>query len=129
MVYDDMLKGLKQAVKHGIKIGIGTDAAMRYVTHYDIWREMKHYMKFAGLTTAEVIHLVTKANAEILGVDKRTGTIDIGKSADLIILDQNPLEEIKALANVGTVIIRGNIINQPSVTRIKEIDDLLDSIR
>ncbi|WP_442955632.1 amidohydrolase family protein [Paenibacillus sp. LX16] len=40
LVYDSMLKGLRQAVEHNIKIGVGTDAAMSYVTHYDIWREV-----------------------------------------------------------------------------------------
>jgi imidazolonepropionase-like amidohydrolase len=40
LVYDSMLKGLGQAVEHHIKIGVGTDATMSYVTHYDIWREV-----------------------------------------------------------------------------------------
>ncbi|MGP0579472.1 amidohydrolase family protein [Paenibacillus peoriae] len=96
LVYDSMLKGLRQAVEHHIKIGVGTDAAMSYVTHYDIWRELR--------------------------------SIDIGKQADLIVMEQNPLDNIKALSDVAMVMVKGNLIQTPSVTRIREVDELLDSV-
>ncbi|WP_084174751.1 DUF554 family protein [Paenibacillus xylanexedens] len=92
LVYDSMLKGVKQAIENDITIGIGTDAAMPYVTHYDMWREMDHYMRQANLNNKQVIDMVTRTNAKILGVEDVTGTVDIGKHADLIIMEQNPLE-------------------------------------
>nr|WP_254207851.1 amidohydrolase family protein [Paenibacillus sp. AK121] len=122
-----MLKGLRQAVEHEIKIGIGTDAAMSYVTHYDMWRELDHYMRQTKLNAGQVIERVTK-NEEILGIDHLTGSIDIGKQADLIVLEHNPLDNIKALSNVAMVMVRGNLIQTPSVTRIQEVDELLDSV-
>ncbi|MGG4218115.1 amidohydrolase family protein [Paenibacillus jamilae] len=128
LVYDSMLKGLRQAVEHEIKIGIGTDAAMSYVTHYDIWRELDHYMRQTKLNAGQVIERVTQSNAEILGIDHLTGSIDIGKQADLIVLEHNPLDDIKALSNVAMVMVRGNLIPTPSVTRIQEVDELLDSV-
>ncbi|WCM63840.1 amidohydrolase family protein [Paenibacillus polymyxa] len=78
LVYDSMLKGLRQVVEHHIKIGVGTDAAMSYVTHYDIWRELDHFMRQTKLSASQVIERVTKSNAEILGIDHLTGSIDIG---------------------------------------------------
>ncbi|QYK60535.1 Imidazolonepropionase [Paenibacillus sp. S25] len=128
LVYDSMLKGLRQAVEHHIKIGVGTDAAMSYVTHYDIWRELDHFMRQTKLNASQVIERVTKSNAEILGIDHLTGSIDIGKQADLIVLEQNPLDNIKALSDVAMVMVKGNLIQTPSVTRIRELDELLDSV-
>ncbi|WP_440111655.1 amidohydrolase family protein [Paenibacillus sp. QZ-Y1] len=87
LVYDSMLTGVKQAIENDITIGIGTDAAMPYVTHYDMWREMDHYMRQANLNNKQVIDMVTRTNAKILGVDDVTGTVDIGKHADLIIME------------------------------------------
>ncbi|AWB46570.1 amidohydrolase family protein [Paenibacillus sp. CAA11] len=128
LVYGSMLKGLRQAIEHNIKIGIGTDAAMSLVTHYDIWRELDHYLRQTSLNTKQVIHFVTKSNAEILGIDHMTGTVDMGKNADLIVLEQNPLENIEALSDVKMVMVNGNLIETPSVTRIKEVDDILNSV-
>ncbi|WP_342481099.1 amidohydrolase family protein [Paenibacillus sp. FSL L8-0340] len=128
LVYDSMLKGLRQAVEHDIKIGIGTDAAMSYVTHYDLWRELDHYMRQPKLNSSQVIELVTKSNAEILGIDHLTGSIDIGKQADLIVMEQNPLDNIQALSDVAMVMVKGNLIRTPSVTRIQAVDELLDSV-
>ncbi|MEK5377301.1 metal-dependent hydrolase family protein [Paenibacillus sp. FSL P2-0173] len=128
LVYDSMLKGLRQAVEHHIKIGVGTDAAMSYVTHYDIWRELDHFMRQTKLNAGQVIERVTKSNAEILGIDHLTGSIDVGKQADLIVMEQNPLNNIKALSDVAMVMVKGNLIQTPSVTRIREVDELLDSV-
>ncbi|MEK8211301.1 metal-dependent hydrolase family protein [Paenibacillus sp. FSL L8-0463] len=128
LVYDSMLKGVRQAVEHDIKIGIGTDAAMSYVTHYDLWRELDHYMRQTKLNSSQIIERVTKSNAEILGIDHLTGSIDIGKQADLIVMQQNPLDNIKALSEVAMVMVKGNLIETPSVTRIQAVDELLDSV-
>lgn len=128
LVYDSMLKGVKQAIDNGITIGIGNDAAMSYVTHYDMWREMDHYMRQTNLTNKEVIDMVTRSNAKILGIDDVTGTLDIGKQADLIVLDQNPLEQIAALSNMSMVMVKGNLIQNPSVNRIKEVDEVLNIV-
>lgn len=128
LVYDSMLKGVQQAVKYDIKMGIGTDAAMPFVTHYDIWRELDHLMRQTNLNSIQLIEKVTKTNAEILGIDDLTGTIELGKQADLIVLDQNPLDNIKALADISMVMVKGNLIKAPAVKRMKEVDELLDLV-
>ncbi|MDO7907598.1 amidohydrolase family protein [Paenibacillus sp. JX-17] len=128
LVYDSMLKGLQQAVEHGVKIGVGTDAAMSYVTHYDLWRELDHMMRRTKLNASQVIEMVTKVNAEILGMDHLTGSIEIGKYADLIVMERNPLEDIQALSDAAMVMVRGRLITAPSVTRIQEVDELLDRV-
>ncbi|MGE6573658.1 amidohydrolase family protein [Paenibacillus xylanexedens] len=80
------------------------------------------------MTNKQVIDMVTRTNAKILGIDHVTGTVDIGKNADLIIMEQNPLEHIEALSDIAMVMVKGNLIQTPSVTRIKEVDDVLNSV-
>lgn len=128
LVYTSMLKSVHQAIEHGITMGVGTDAAMPYVTHYDMWRELDHYMRQANLSTAQVIEMATRTNAKILGVDQVTGTLEVGKNADLIVLKHNPLERIEALSDVNMVMVNGNLIQTPSITRIPEVDQLLNSV-
>ncbi|MFS0871939.1 amidohydrolase family protein [Paenibacillus xylanilyticus] len=128
LVYTSMLKSAKQAIENDITIGLGTDAAMSYVTHYDMWREMDYYIKQTSLNNKQLIDMVTRTNAKILGIEDVTGTVDIGKQADLIVLDQNPLENIEALSDVRMVMVKGNLIQTPSVTRIQEVDDVLNSV-
>ncbi|MCM3170760.1 amidohydrolase family protein [Paenibacillus sp. MER 99-2] len=128
LVYDSMLQSMRQAIENNITVGIGTDAAMPFVTHYDMWREMDHYMRQTNLRNKHVIEMVTHTNAKILGVDKVTGTLDIGKQADLIVLEQNPLEQIEALSDISMVMVKGNLIDKPSLTRIPEVDAVLDSV-
>lgn len=128
LVYTSMLKGAKQAIDNGITIGLGTDAAMSYVTHYDMWREMDYYIKQTKLSNKHLIDMVTRTNAKILGIEDVTGTVDIGKQADLIVLDQSPLENIEALSDVRMVMVKGNLIQSPSVTRIQQVDDVLNSV-
>ncbi|KWX86159.1 imidazolonepropionase [Paenibacillus riograndensis] len=127
-VYDSRPKGVRQTVEHNIKIGVGTDASMPYVTHYDLWRELDHFMRQTKLNPRRIIEQVTKSNAEILGIDHLTGSIEIGKQADLIVLEQNPLDNIQALADAAMVMVRGNLIQTPAVTRIQAVDELLDLV-
>ncbi|MCM3030812.1 MULTISPECIES: amidohydrolase family protein [unclassified Niallia] len=128
LVYDSMLASVRQAVEHGIKMGIGTDAAMPFVTHYDMWRELDHLMRKTSLDSLQVIEKATKTNAEILGIDHLTGTIEMGKRADLIVMDHNPLENIKTLSNITMVMVNGQLIKNPNVNKMKEVDDLLDLV-
>lgn len=128
MVCDGVLNGLRQAVESGIKIGLGTDASMPYVTHYNTWRELEYVVKFAGASARQAIYFATKSNAEIMGIDKFTGSIDTGKFADFIVLKNNPEEDIRTLAEPYMVVARGNIINNPSVKKLKEIDDVLELV-
>ncbi len=81
-----MLISFQQAVENDISVGAGNDATMAYVSHYDFWRELDRMIRFGGINERKAIHLVTKNNAEILGIDEQVGTIDEGKKANLLVL-------------------------------------------
>lgn len=86
---------------------------------------MNNYYVSAG--PLETLHIATLGNAQIAGIDNLTGSIEKGKLADMIILDENPADNLKALRNISTVMKSGKIV-KGKLKKNKEIEHLLDSI-
>ncbi len=128
MAFDEMLRGIEDARRHGIPIGMGTDSALTYVTHYDTWREMDALVRYGGFTPAQALNAATQTNASILGLAHITGSIETGKDADMVVLDANPIDGFRAFRDLRMVGARGDIVDEPSVTRHAELDERLDSI-
>jgi len=128
IVFEGMAKGLVQAAESGIRIGLGTDSSCPFVTQYNTWRELDYTVKYAGLSQEAAIHNATQGNAEILGIDHLTGTLEPGKASDLIVLKQNPLTDLRALSDV-VMVMRGELlIDNPQITKLTRVDELLDTI-
>ncbi len=128
IILEGIIAGAKQGTANGIRVGLGTDASCPFVTQYDTWRELEYAVKYAGLSPEQAIHDATMGNAEILGIGEETGSVEEGKSADLLLLDSSPLENIRALSQPSAVIARGHFIDHPLNKKIKEVDDALDGI-
>lgn len=126
MVYNGMLTSFRQAIEHEIMVGVGNDASMSFVTHYDFWRELDHQIRYGGLDPRVALHNVTQINAEILGIEKEYGSVDVGKYADLLVLNENPASNIRSLKNIEMVIKDGKPIKKKRVNKNKTIDSLLD---
>jgi imidazolonepropionase-like amidohydrolase len=88
-------RNLKLLHDAGIKVGFGTDsgAMPTRVPGFAEHRELE-LMVAAGLTPVEAIHSATEVNAELLGIADKTGTIQAGKQADLILLAADPAKDI-----------------------------------
>lgn len=129
IIYKGMVEGLKRAMNAGIKVGLGTDASCPLVTHYATWRELDYLVKYAGLSPEQAIQNATRVNAEILGLDKLTGTLEKGKASDLIVLEKNPLEDVKTLAKVSMVMAGKTLLEKPSYKTYPEVDAALDSMK
>ena len=65
-----------------------------------------------GLSPREVIEIATRRNAEFLRTDKELGTVTVGKLADIILVDRNPLEDIKNIGTISLVMKDGKIIDR-----------------
>lgn len=79
-----------------------------------------------GASNAQTLHLATLGNAAIAGVSDVTGSLEPGKSADLLVVGSNPLEDLSALRDVRMVALRGRLQRHPRVRRFADIDALLD---
>jgi imidazolonepropionase-like amidohydrolase len=119
-----MILALQKAYKENLRISCGTDASVPYSVQYELWKELKYYLKYTEMTPQEAIYYATKGNAENLGIDDITGNIEIGKFADLIVVPGNPLEKIDYLGEVSMVIVQGHLIKNPKVKKIKKMKEL-----
>ncbi|MBI9108874.1 MAG: amidohydrolase family protein [Spirochaetales bacterium] len=128
MVYEGMISGMKTAVKAGIKVGLGTDASTPFVTQYNTWRELEFVIKYAGMSAQRAIDSATRINAEIMGIDDVTGTLEADKASDLIVVQKNPLEDIRSLKEVSMVMHGELFIDKPKFKTIPEVDRAIDSI-
>lgn len=109
-VMQDHIDSFKKAHQAGVKIAMGTDAGV--FKHGTNLRELELMVEH-GMTEMEAIVSSTKTAAECLGYDEDLGTIEVGKKADFILLDQNPLEDIKVLKDpnkIKVVSIDGKIV-------------------
>lgn len=100
--------GFKAAVDSGMKIAAGTDAGTPFNRHYDMARELA-MMVDIGLSPMQAITAATRNSAENLDVLHDVGTIEVGKSADLLLVDGDPSVDITAVSQVVLVTKDGTI--------------------
>jgi len=102
-----MLRRMKEA---GVKMGIGTDLVadwFRYLP-WPYLEELRHFVS-VGYSVPEVLSIATKANAEMLDMGDRLGTLEPGKLADVIVVDGHPDQQLDDLAKVSLVIRDGRV--------------------
>ena len=125
-VLHGFIEGTKAAIENDIPVGLGNDVGCPWISQYDFYRELVYFHKYIGVSNQFALHTATLNNAKLAGIDGITGSIEIGKSADMIITKENPLDDLNALRNIDTVIIKGHIINNPKIKRNKYVDSYLD---
>ncbi len=104
-IYDSMVKIVKVLYDADITIVAGTDQGF---PGYSLDRELELYVQ-AGLTPMQAIKTATITPAGVMKMDKETGSLEAGKNADIIIVDGDPLNNIRDIRKVTTVIKGGRI--------------------
>ena len=99
-------KTFAKAYKKGVNIAFGTDAGV--FKHGDNAKEFG-YMVEAGMPAMEAIQSATITSAKILGIDNELGEIKAGYLADIIAVNNNPMDDVKTLENVVFVMKEGVI--------------------
>ena len=126
IVMDGIIECARACRDSGIPVGLGNDVGCPFILHYNFWRELYYYHKYVGASNRETLYTATLGNAGLAGIAGETGSIEKGKSADLIVVKQNALDDLTDLRNVSMVMVRGDLIRNPKVKRMKHVDDMLD---
>jgi imidazolonepropionase-like amidohydrolase len=100
-------KNVQRAFSAGVKVGFGTDAAV--YPHGLNAREFAVYVKL-GMTPLAAIQTATVNNADLLGWPDKVGTVEVGKFADLIAVDGDPLADVTTLERVKFVMKGGDVV-------------------
>jgi imidazolonepropionase-like amidohydrolase len=93
----------------GVKIALGTDGNVAWAHHLEM-----EDMVASGMSPAQVIVAATRNAAEFLKLTD-TGTIAAGKTADFLVLDANPLDDIKNTRKIADVYLRGATVNRAAI--------------
>jgi imidazolonepropionase-like amidohydrolase len=113
--WESLAKGVAKLNAAGVKLGLGTDGGgmnggfIGWTAHTEL-----ENLVAAGLTPAQVIVLATKNTAEILGIDE-LGMVASGKSADFIVLDANPLDDMANVHRISRVYLRGKEVDRAAM--------------
>ena len=111
-IYDrkeNSIASFKRALQAGVRIATGTDAGGSPARHGFVAREIE-LMVDSGMTPQAALEASTKVAAELLGVQDQVGTIEVGKQADMVLIDGDPHSDIGALRNVWAVFQGGRRI-------------------
>lgn len=98
----------------GVKIVAGTDYI---IAGADVHRELEQLV-LAGLTPSEALHAATLAPAEYFGLEDHYGSVVSGKTADLLLLNANPLDDIRNTQRIEAVLFNGNLYDRTALDRI-----------
>ena len=126
IVFEGIVDCSKAAIANGIPVVLGNDVGCPWITQYDFWRELYYFHKYVGVSNAFALYTATLRSAELAGIGTIIGSIQKGKSADMIVTAGNPLEDLRALRNLEMVFAGDTVIEHPKVKKRKQVEAELD---
>lgn len=107
---------------HGIRFIASTDAGIPGVYHHELSQGLLAFERFAALTPVEVLRSATAEAARALGLEGETGRIEPGLSADFLVLEEDPLADLRALHDPEVVVFRGAWLDRARRESMRAVD-------
>ena len=126
VVFEGIIDCAKAAIANDIPVVLGNDVGCPWITQYDFWRELYYFHKYVGVSNTFALYTATCRGAEMAGIGDITGTLEPGKCADMIVVEKNPLKDIRALRNVDMVVSQGKVLRSPKVKKKQIVETELD---
>jgi imidazolonepropionase-like amidohydrolase/ABC-type multidrug transport system permease subunit len=105
-------RNLVRAWKAGVMLVTGSDAGNFLVMHGPTVQHEIELWVAAGIPIPVALQAATANAAKLLGAEKRLGTIEVGKEATMLLVDGNPLQDVKALSSISAVILKGEHVGR-----------------
>jgi len=102
----------------GVHVLAGSDTAAPFIFPGSSLHEELVLLVQAGLSPMQALRAATRSPAEFLGKLEEQGTIELGKSADLVLLDANPLDDIRNTLRIRAVILRGKLFDRAGLDKL-----------
>ena len=107
-------QSLKKLMDVGVKVNMGAHGQIQGIgAHWEIWM-----MRQGGMTNHQALQTATINPAISLGLDKYIGSLETGKLADLIVLDKNPLEDIRHTEFIRYTMVNGRLFDAETMNEI-----------
>jgi imidazolonepropionase-like amidohydrolase len=111
------MESVTRAYAMGIPIVTGVDTSYESDSYARVSREIG-FLVDVGVSPFDAIRGATSLAAEMLGIEERTGTVEVGREGDLILIERNPLEDIRSIQDLLVVVSNGYVV----VNRLDTID-------
>jgi imidazolonepropionase-like amidohydrolase len=112
-------KVTKLMKQNGVKMLAGSDLGGIWVIPGISPHQEFRELAAAGLTPLEVLQMKTLNGAQFLGREAAMGTVDIGRNADLVLLDANPIEDVANLNKIAAVVLNGKYLSEVALDKLK----------
>jgi len=104
-IFADAANGAKQILDSGGNVGLGGHGEMQGLqVHWEMWA-----LSAGGMSNLNVLRVATLESAKAIGLDDDIGSIEIGKLADLLVMDKNPLDDISHTNTISEVMVNGSL--------------------
>ena len=112
-IFPQVARGAKEILNAGGNVGLGGHGEMQGLqVHWEMWA-----LAAGGMSNLDVLRVATLESAKAIGLDSEIGSLKAGKFADLVVMDNNPLDDIAHTNSISRVMVNGTLYNASTLTQ------------